>query len=80
MPSTARLELRIEAESKALIERAAELTHQSVTAFATGVLVAHARGVIDGPVRRDRPRPIGGWSFALPDDWDAPLLDLGDYR
>jgi hypothetical protein len=82
MPARARLELRIEPDNKLLIERAAELSHQSVTAFATDALVARAREVLEGPksTASRLPRPIGGWSFVLPEGWDAPLDDLADYR
>lgn len=81
MPATARLELRIEPADKALIERAAELQHRSVTAFASAVLVARARELLQGPTAGPvQPRPVGGWSFALPADWDAPLHDFEDYR
>ena len=26
------------------------------------------------------PRPIGGWTFELPDGWDAPLDDFAAWR
>ncbi|MCA9488973.1 MAG: DUF1778 domain-containing protein [Alphaproteobacteria bacterium] len=78
---TARLELRIAPESKHLIERAAELSHLSVTAFVTEVVVARAREVVEGPTSRPaEPRPLGGWSFDLPEGWDDPIDDLADYR
>lgn len=83
MPAqTARLELRIAPDKKQLIERAAELSNTSVTAFATEVLVERARELVEGPSRPapDRTRPIGGWSFTIPEDWDEPLEDLADYR
>ena len=82
MPATARLELRIDPAHKALIEKAAELSQRSVTAFASAVLVARARDVVDGPPAVTPPsqRPIGGWSFPLPDAWDAPLADFDAYR
>lgn len=79
---SARLELRIAPENKQLIERAAELSNRSLTAFVTEVLVARARELVEGPARLEveRPRPIGGWSFSLPDGWDEPLDDLAEYR
>ncbi|MDP2305458.1 MAG: DUF1778 domain-containing protein [Pseudomonadota bacterium] len=82
MPATARIELRVEPESKRLIERAAELSHQSVTAFAIEALVGRARELVEGPASAPSrlPRPIGGWSFELPEGWDAPLDDLAEYR
>lgn len=48
-PSTTRdtrLDLRLKSEHKALIKRAAELTGQSLTNFATSSLVEHAHQVI----------------------------------
>ena len=82
MSSTARIEVRIEPQSKDLIERAAALTHRSVTTFVTEVVVARAREVVEGPAHRraDHARPIGGWSFHLPEGWDAPIDDLAEYR
>ncbi|MEQ1501560.1 MAG: DUF1778 domain-containing protein [Myxococcota bacterium] len=81
--ASARLELRISSASKELIERAADLSDRSVTAFATDVLVTRAREIVEG-VRPEadalEPRPIGGWSFSLPDGWDDPLDALEDYR
>ncbi len=80
---SARIELRIAPESKHLIERAAELSNRSVTAFVTEVVVARARELVEGPTARGsaaRPRPVGGWSFELPEGWDEPLDDLADYR
>lgn len=80
---TSRLELRIAPESKHLIERAAELSNRSVTAFVTEVVVARAREVLEGPSARTsatRPRRLGGWSFDLPAGWDEPLDDLAEYR
>jgi hypothetical protein len=79
---TARLELRIAPESKQLIERAAELSNRSVTAFVTDVVVARAREVVEGPSARAsaEPRRLGGWSFDLPAGWDEPLDDLAEYR
>lgn len=83
MPShTARLELRISPEKKELIERAARLTNLTLTAFVTNTLVARARRLVEGPAQAPEggPRPIGGWSFILPEDWDDPLDDFADYR
>jgi hypothetical protein len=80
MPSTARIELRVTPEDKDLIERAAELTGRSVTGFATETLVERALEVVEGPATARGPRPIGGWTFTLPDDWDAPLDDFAPYR
>ncbi|MEN0068087.1 MAG: DUF1778 domain-containing protein [Myxococcota bacterium] len=81
--STARLELRISPEKKELIERAARLTNSTLTAFVTDTLVAQARRLVEGPAHssaEDAHRPIGGWSFVLPEDWDDPLDDFADYR
>lgn len=80
MGATARLEIRIDPSDKILVERAAELTHQSVTAFATSVLVARARALVEGGASLSGARPIGGWSFELPAGWDEPLDDLAGYR
>lgn len=82
MLATARLELRINPEDKALIERAASLSGQSVTAFAIAVLSNHAHILLDGPTSVAPPaaRPIGGWTFILPEGWDAPLADFDGYR
>jgi len=80
--STARLELRISPEKKELIERAARLTNSTLTAFVTDTLVARARRLVRGPAESSveaAPRPIGGWSFVLPEDWDDPLDDFADY-
>ncbi len=78
---SARLELRIAPESKQLIERAAKLSNTTLTAFVTEVVVARAQELVEGPQEGRPPglRPIGGWSFALPDDWDEPLEDMADY-
>lgn len=78
---SARLELRIAVESKQLIERAAKLSNTTLTAFVTEVVVARARELVEGPhtPKQAAPRSIGGWSFALPDDWDDPLDDMADY-
>jgi hypothetical protein len=82
MGQGARLELRMDPEDKALIERAAALTGRSLTAFVTEVVVARAEAVVHGTreAAERRPRPVGGWSFDLPDGWDAPLDDLAAYR
>lgn len=79
MAAVARLELRIDPEQKRLIEQAAAVEHQSVSAFVVDVLVRRARAVVSGR-EGHAPRPIGGWSFALPDGWDAPLDDFADWR
>ena len=79
MAAVARLELRIDPEQKRLIEEAAAAKHQSVSAFVVDVLVRHARAVISGRDGR-APRPIGGWSFVLPEGWDAPLDEFADWR
>jgi hypothetical protein len=83
MPTApSRLEVRLPAESKSLIERAAALRDQSVTAFVLEAVVARATEVVHG--RTGAPsadaRPIGGWNFALPPGWDDPLDDLAEYR
>lgn len=78
MAAVARLELRIDPEQKRLIEQAAAAEHQSVSAFVVETLVQRARSVVSG--RAPGPRPIGGWSFALPEGWDAPLEDFAEWR
>jgi hypothetical protein len=50
-----------------------------VSAFVVDVLVRRARSVISGR-EANVPRPIGGWSFALPEGWDAPIDDFADLR
>lgn len=82
MAAPARLELRITKEHRDLIERAAELSGTSVTAFVTGVVVERASELVRGAfgARNAGPRPVGGWSFELPEVWAAPLDDLRDYR
>lgn len=82
MPASARLDLRIDPDNKALIERAAALSRVSMTTFVTNVLVARAREIVEGPSQGARPSPrkVGGWSFPLPEGWDAPLDDLAEYR
>ncbi len=79
MPAVARLELRIDPEQKRLIEAAAAVEHQSVSAFVVDVLVRRAREVVSGR-EGSAPRPIGGWSFVLPEGWDAPLDDFAEWR
>ena len=79
MTATARLELRIDPEQKRLIEEAAAVEHQSVSAFVVDTLVRRARAVVSGR-HAQAPRPIGGWSFTLPEGWDAPLDDFADWR
>jgi hypothetical protein len=79
MAAVARLELRIDPEHKRLIEEAAAVEQQSVSAFVVDVLVRRARSVISGR-EANVPRPIGGWSFALPEGWDAPIDDFADLR
>lgn len=80
--STARIELRIKPDAKALIQRAAALSHVSLTDFITDMALACARELVNGvaspPLRQ--PRPIGGWSFELPEGWDASLDDMAEYR
>lgn len=82
MTRSARLEVRIAPEDKALLEAAAELSRQSLSSFVTRVAVERARELLNGPqkVRVTASRPIGGWTFELPDDWDAPLDDFAEYR
>jgi hypothetical protein len=79
MAAVARLELRIDPEHKRLIEEAAAAEHQSVSAFVVDALVRRARAVVSGRTR-DTPRPLGGWSFTLPEGWDAPLDDFEEWR
>ncbi len=80
--SAARIELRVKPEAKAIIQRAAALSNVSLTDFITDIALARARELVNGvtapPLRQ--PRPIGGWSFPLPEGWDAPLDELADYR
>ncbi len=79
MAAVARLELRIDPEQKRLIEEAAASEHQTVSAFVVETLVRRARAVVSGR-EGHAPRPVGGWSFALPEGWDAPLDDFEDWR
>jgi uncharacterized protein (DUF1778 family) len=46
-PTPARLDLRLDVEHKALIERAADYEGQSVTGFVVGTLVREARRIVD---------------------------------
>ena len=78
MPAAARLELRIDPEQKRLIEEAAAAQHQSVTAFVIEAVVRRSRDVLSGQ-EAATPRPIGGWSFALPAGWDEPLADFEEW-
>lgn len=81
MTATSRLELRLPAEAKAEIERAAALSGTSVTRFALDTLLARARELTEGaPATPPARRPLGGWSFELPDGWDGPIDDFADYR
>lgn len=80
MSANARLELQLPSAQKKLIERAAEISNLSVGSFATKVLLDRAHEIVDGPKVKRSPRPIGGWSFELPEDWDAPLEELAEYR
>ena len=79
MASAARLELRIDPEHKRLIERAAAAQNRSVSSFVVEVLLERSRSVLSGR-EATAPRPVGGWSFELPDGWDEPLDDLADWR
>ena len=80
--SAARIELRVKPDTKAIIQRAAALSHVSLTDFITDIALARAQELVNGvtspPLRQ--PRPVGGWSFELPEGWDAPLEDMADYR
>lgn len=81
MTASARLDLRIPQDAKLRIERAAELTGRSVTAFVTEVVLARADELLDGaPTAAPVERPLGGWSFTIPDDFDEPLDDFAAYR
>ncbi len=79
MAAAARLELRIDPEQKRLIEEAAAAQHQSVSGFVVDVLVKRAREIVSGRSGQAL-RPVGGWSFELPEGWDAPLDDFADWR
>lgn len=79
MAAVARLELRIDPEQKRLIEEAAAVERQSVSAFVVDALVRRARAVVSGR-EGHTPRPVGGWSFTLPEGWDEPLDDFAAWR
>jgi hypothetical protein len=79
MAAVARLEVRIDPEHKRIIEEAAALEHQSVSAFVVDTMVRRARAVVVGHSGQ-APRPVGGWCFTLPEGWDAPLGDFADWR
>jgi len=79
MGGTARLELRIDPADKHLIEEAAATQRMSVSRFVVETAVRQAREVVGERASRV-PRPIGGWSFALPKGWDEPLEDFEDWR
>lgn len=79
MAAVARLELRIDPEQKRLIEEAAAVERQSVSAFVVDALVRRARAVVSGR-EGQTPRPVGGWSFTLPEGWDEPLDDFAAWR
>jgi len=55
---------------------------QGAADFITGVALARAQELVNGlsapPLRQ--PRPIGGWSFDVPEGWDTPLDDVAVYR
>ena len=80
--SAARIELRVKPATKAIIQQAAALSQVSLTDFITEIVLRRAQELVNGvtspPTRQ--PRPIGGWSFDLPDGWDAPLDDFAEYR
>lgn len=79
MAADARLDLRLEPEDKRLIEEAAAAQRVSVTRFVVEALVRRAREVVgDGNPRA--PRPVGGWSFSLPEGWDDDLDDFAEWR
>jgi hypothetical protein len=79
MASEARLDLRLDPEDKRLIEEAAASQHVSVTRFVVDALVRRAREVVGDGGRR-APRPVGGWSFLLPEGWDDDLDDFAAWR
>lgn len=80
--STARIELRVKPDAKAIIQRAAALSNVSLTEFITDIVLTRAQELVNGvPSAKPRhPRPIGGWVFDLPEGWDAPLDDMQAYR
>lgn len=55
---------------------------QGAADFITGVALARGQELVNGlsapPLRQ--PRPIGGWSFDVPERWDTPLDDVAVYR
>jgi hypothetical protein len=75
----ARLDLRMDPADKRLIEEAAASQHVSVTRFVVEALVRRAREVVGDGGRR-APRPVGGWSFSLPEGWDDDLDDFAEWR
>lgn len=79
MAADARLDLRLDPDDKRLIEEAAATQRVSVTRFVVEALVRRAREVVGDGGRR-APRPVGGWSFSLPDGWDDDLDDFVDWR
>lgn len=79
MAADARLDLRLEPEDKRLIEEAAAAQRVSVTRFVVEALVRRAREVV-GDGNRRAPRPVGGWSFSLPEGWDDDLDDFAEWR
>ncbi len=79
MSADARRDLRPSAEDKRLIEEAAAKQRVSLTRFVVEALVRRAREVVRDDDRR-APRPVGGWSFSLPEGWDDDLYDLAEWR
>lgn len=82
MRESTRLELQLAQEQLELIERAAEVAGLSVTAFALAAVVERAAELVPGATapRAGGSRPVGGWSFELPEGWDAPLDDVVAHR
>lgn len=79
MASDARLDLRLDPADKLLIEEAAASRRVSVTRFVVDAVVRSAREVVGDGGRR-APRPVGGWSFPLPEGWDDDLDDFAEWR
>jgi hypothetical protein len=79
MAADGRLDLRLKPEDKRLIEEAAAAQRVTVTRFVVEALVRRAREVVGDGSRR-APRPVGGWSFSLPEGWDDDLDDLAEWR
>lgn len=79
MAAAARLDLRLDPAEKRLIEEAAASQRLSVTRFVVDALVRRAREVMGDGGRRV-PRPVGGWSFSLPEGWDDDLDDFANWR